>query len=235
MQLALHPPPPTLSFYHDNLFCPSCVAYYAFHHLAQLLKWRRIGFLHKYVPVLLLQKVMIRKGRFLFAHIFFLKWALNCHCNVPISDITALIALLQTYFSRLAGNLAFPLKLWIDVPSQLVGDHQPLVDWHPLPRNEATNQFKSIPSIWSRQKIGIKSSCSQLVFWPFGLCPWPVGSSTTHSSLCWVTLWRRFTTNGLWWCTRGRGVCCCQRLQRWYVRLSVEQHKQDWKSKQNSY
>jgi hypothetical protein len=25
----LHPPPPTLLFYHDNLFCPSCVAYYA--------------------------------------------------------------------------------------------------------------------------------------------------------------------------------------------------------------
>jgi hypothetical protein len=29
LQLALHPPPPTLSFYHDNLFCPSCVEYYA--------------------------------------------------------------------------------------------------------------------------------------------------------------------------------------------------------------
>jgi hypothetical protein len=25
----LHPPPPTLSFYRDNLFCLSCVAYYA--------------------------------------------------------------------------------------------------------------------------------------------------------------------------------------------------------------
>jgi hypothetical protein len=31
MQLALHPPPLTLSFYHDNLFCPSRVAYYAMH------------------------------------------------------------------------------------------------------------------------------------------------------------------------------------------------------------
>jgi hypothetical protein len=29
LQLALHPPPPTLSFYHDNLFFMSCVAYYA--------------------------------------------------------------------------------------------------------------------------------------------------------------------------------------------------------------
>jgi hypothetical protein len=67
------------------------------------------------------------------------------------------------------------------------------------------------------------------------LCPWPTGSSTTRSSLCWVTLWRRFTADGMWWCTGGRGVCCCGRLHRWYVRLSVEQHKQNWKSKQNSY
>jgi hypothetical protein len=43
-----------------------------------------------------------------------------------------------------------------------------LVDWHPVPSNETTNQYKSIPrSIWGRPKIGIMSSCSQLVFWPF--------------------------------------------------------------------
>jgi hypothetical protein len=61
-----------------------------------------------------------------------------------------------------------------------------LVDWHRLPSNETTDQYKSIPrSIWGRTKIGIKSNCSQLVFWPFGLCPWPAGSSTTCSSLLW--------------------------------------------------
>jgi hypothetical protein len=42
-----------------------------FHLLAQLLKWRRIGFLHKHVPVLLLQKGMLHKGSLLFTHIFF--------------------------------------------------------------------------------------------------------------------------------------------------------------------
>jgi hypothetical protein len=41
----------------------------------------------------------------------FLKWALNRHCKVPICDIATLTAFLQTNSSRLAGNLAFPLKL----------------------------------------------------------------------------------------------------------------------------
>jgi hypothetical protein len=42
-----------------------------FHPLAQSLKWRRISFLHKHVPVLLLQKGMLHKGSLLFTHIFF--------------------------------------------------------------------------------------------------------------------------------------------------------------------
>jgi hypothetical protein len=42
-----------------------------FHLLAQLLKWRRIGFLHKHVPVFLLQKGMLHTGSLLFTHIFF--------------------------------------------------------------------------------------------------------------------------------------------------------------------
>jgi hypothetical protein len=52
---------------------------------------------------LLLQKGMIRKGSLLFTHIFFLKWALNCRCKVPICDIAALTAFLWTDSSRLAG------------------------------------------------------------------------------------------------------------------------------------
>jgi hypothetical protein len=63
------------------------------------------------------------------------------------------------------------------------------------------------------------------------LRPWPTWSSTTHSSLCWVTLWRRFTDDGLW-CTRGRAVCCCGDYIDDMSGLSVEQHKKDWKSKQ---
>jgi hypothetical protein len=74
-----------------------------FHLLAQLLKWRRIGFLHKHVSILLLKKGMLRKGSLLFTHIFFLKWALNCRCKVPICDIGALTAFLRTDSSRLAG------------------------------------------------------------------------------------------------------------------------------------
>jgi hypothetical protein len=82
-----------------------------FHLLAQLLKWRRMGFLHKHVLVLLLQKGMLHKGRLLFTHIFFLKWALNRRCKVPICDIAALTVFLQTYSSYWLGNLGFPLKL----------------------------------------------------------------------------------------------------------------------------
>jgi hypothetical protein len=74
-----------------------------FHILAQLLKWRRIGFLHKHVLVLLLQKGMLHKGSFLFTHIFFIKWALKRRCKVQICDIDALTAVLRTDSSRLVG------------------------------------------------------------------------------------------------------------------------------------
>jgi hypothetical protein len=52
---------------------------------------------------LLLQKGMLHKGSLIFTHIFFLKWALNHCCKVPICDIVALIVFLRTNSSRLAG------------------------------------------------------------------------------------------------------------------------------------
>jgi hypothetical protein len=45
-------------------------------------------------PSLLLQKWMLHKWSLLSGHIFFLKWALNRHCKIPISDIAALTAFL---------------------------------------------------------------------------------------------------------------------------------------------
>jgi hypothetical protein len=81
-----------------------------FHLVAQLLKFRRIGFLHKHFLVLLLQKGMLHKGSLLFTHIFFLKWALNRRFKVPIFDITALTAFLRTDSSRLAGYSSFSSK-----------------------------------------------------------------------------------------------------------------------------
>jgi hypothetical protein len=73
---------------------------------------------------LLLQKGMLHKGSLLFTHIFFLKWVLNHRCKVPIYDIAALRPSCEQILPDWLGNLAFPLKLWTDDPSQLVRDHQ---------------------------------------------------------------------------------------------------------------
>src|SRR6185312_3340738 len=107
LQLAFHPPP-TLSFYHNNLFCPSCVAYCAW--LSSLsspgshAQTMEIWLSPQTAPSLLASKRgCFSKGSSSCLTKSALKWALNRCCKLAISFIAGLIALSRAAVDRLAG------------------------------------------------------------------------------------------------------------------------------------
>ena len=176
LQLAFHPAPATLSFYHSNLFCLSCAAYcavlYYLSSPSSLAQKMEIWLPPQMTTSLVASKRDASQREARLATKSTLKWALNRRCKLAIFFIADLIALSRAVVDRLARYSSFSSKTVNNSFFSSNVRSSSLMLIYTLPSNEATYQYKSIPhSIWGRPTLVIKSSCSQLVFWPFGLCP----------------------------------------------------------------